>query len=172
MKQIVINEENVAKEEVELTIIRVKAFLVNSKNEILIAHNNHTYQLLGGHKNEKESLEEALIREIREETGIDIELEYGPFLQLVTYHANYFDLPKKVCSKIYYFYVKSDALPDDTKTNYDDLELMSEFQLFYVPMDQFSSFLEEKEKEGSLDKQIGREMKFALCEYQERWEKA
>ena len=58
MKQILINEDNLKEEELEGTVIRVKAMLINSHGEILLAHNNGTYQLPGGHKEDEEGMEE------------------------------------------------------------------------------------------------------------------
>lgn len=167
MKQIIRNQE-IKPEEVDMTVIRVKAFIINSQNEILIAHNNGTYQLIGGHKKQDESLEDALTREITEETGIEIKGINGPFLQLTTYHKNYLGTNQNICDRIYYYDIKTDIKPDITKTNYDWLETMSEFKLYYIPIFSFSNFVEEKVQEGQLNKEIAEEIRIAFLEYQKR----
>ena len=72
MKKIIINEYNLRAQDLDYEVIRVKGLIVNSQNQILMEFNNNTYQFPGGHLNENEKLEEALLREIREETGITI----------------------------------------------------------------------------------------------------
>ena len=72
MKEIIINDKNLVKEDIEQEVTRVKGLILNSKGKILIAHNNNTYQFPGGHTHEGESLDECIIREIKEEIGIDI----------------------------------------------------------------------------------------------------
>ena len=72
-------------EDLDFEVIRVKALIVNNKNEILIAHNNNTYQFPGGHKEDDETLEKSLVREVKEETGIDVNLVMGPFMSITTY---------------------------------------------------------------------------------------
>ena len=84
MKRIFINDYYLNKEDLDFEVIRVKAFLVNSKGELLLAHNNNTYQLIGGHKEDDETLENTLLREIKEETGIGLSHCDGPFVQITT----------------------------------------------------------------------------------------
>ncbi len=49
MKKIIINDDHLKDTDVEMRVIRVKGFILNSKNKILLAHNNNTYQFPGGH---------------------------------------------------------------------------------------------------------------------------
>ena len=165
MKQILINENNLELEDMEKTVIRVKGIIVNNKNEVLVAHNNNTYQLVGGHVEKDEDMENALIREIKEETGIGIDAINGPFMQIMTYAKNYFDSGKNVCNKIYYYRVLSDDVPNLDETCYDELECQTDFGLFYVSLDDFADFLEQSMDDGMIDKNIGREMLLVLDEY-------
>ncbi len=55
----------------------VGALILNQKNEILLIQQakwNDQYCIPGGHVEYKESIEEAIKREVREEVGIDIEV--------------------------------------------------------------------------------------------------
>ena len=165
MKRIFINEDYLLEEELEETVIRVKALLINSNNEILLAHNNGTYQFPGGHKEDDESMEETLIREIKEETGIDVDLEMGPFMQIVTYDSNYFGTGRKVCSKIYYYIVNTDEVPNYQETHYDELECQTEFNLLYIDVLELCKFLDDAVLEGTMDSNICREMKLVVEEY-------
>lgn len=165
MKEIVINERQLTKDDMEKEVIRVKGLIINSKGKILIAHNNNTYQLPGGHKDDEETIDECIVREIKEETGIDLEVTEGPFMSIVTYDHDYFGTGKKVLSSIYYYRFFSDEEPDLAETKYDELELATDFNLFYVNFSDFDSFLQKSIDEGSIDKNIGREMLYVFSEY-------
>lgn len=165
MKQIFINEDNLHEEDLEGTVIRVKAMLINSNNEILLAHNNGTYQFPGGHKEDDEEMEETLIREVKEETGIDVSLDMGPFMQIVTYDSNYFGTGRKMCSKIYYYVIHTDETPNYQETNYDELECQTEFNLMYTDVLGLCKFLDGAVVEGTMDPNICREMKLVVEEY-------
>ena len=165
MKRIFINDNFLTNDDMESEVIRVKALLVNSKGELLLAHNNNTYQLIGGHKEEDETLENTLLREIKEETGIGIATCDGPFIQITTYDNNYFNTGKKVCSKIYYYRIVTDEMPNILETHYDELESATDFNLFYVKMDDMKNFLHRSMNEGTIDKSIGKEMLLVDREY-------
>lgn len=165
MKRVFINENNLEISDLDYEVIRVKGIIVNHKNEVLIAHNNNTYQFPGGHQEKDEDIDEALIREIKEETGINIQTLAGPFMQITTYAKDYFNSGKNVCSKIYYYRILSDDVPNFAETNYDELEKQTDFNLFYVQMIDFRQFLIESIDNGRIDKNIGKEMLLVLEEY-------
>lgn len=165
MKQILINENNLGLEDMEKTVIRVKGMIINSNKEILLAHNNGTYQFPGGHKEDDEGMEETLIREVKEETGIDVDLDLGPFMQVVTYDGDYFGTGKKVCNKIYYYVIHTDEVPNYAETNYDELECQTEFNLMYTDVLGLGDFLDDAVNEGMMDPNICREMKLVVDEY-------
>lgn len=51
------------------------AAVINEHNEILVIKNpQRGWELPGGHLEKEESLPEAVIREVKEETGVDIEI--------------------------------------------------------------------------------------------------
>lgn len=165
MKKIIINDHNLTEEEMELKVIRVKGLLINSIGKILIAHNNDTYQFPGGHKEDNETIDECIIREIKDETGISLTVEEEPFLCIETFDNNYFGSGKKALNCIYYYRFFTDKLPDYSNTHYDELELASDFNLFYLNFDNLKEFIEEKSAENSMDLNIAREMLYVIEEY-------
>ncbi|WP_010272341.1 NUDIX hydrolase [Paenibacillus senegalensis] len=55
--------------------ITASAAVLNERNELLVIRNaDRGWELPGGHLEQDESLPEAVIREVREETGIDMEI--------------------------------------------------------------------------------------------------
>ena len=165
MKKIVINDDNLNNESMEMEVVRVKGLLINSQGKILLAHNNNTYQFPGGHTEENETNEECIKREIKEETGISIENVELPFLCIETFDGNYFDTGKKVLNKIYYYRFLTDEMPNLEETHYDELELETDFNLFYVNFLELDKFIEKQMDLGTIDLKIGREMLFVIEEY-------
>ncbi len=158
MKQIIFNDNNLTENDIELKVVRVKALMINSNGKILLAHNNNTYQFPGGHTEENEDKKDCLIREVMEETGIELEVNEDPFLCITTYDNNYFGSGKKVLNSIYYYRTFTDSLPDFSKTHYDELELATDFNLYYINFNTLDNFLKNAIEDGSIDVNIAKEM--------------
>lgn len=169
MKRRIINDDNIDITKVQDTVIRVKGLMVNEKQELLVIHNNYTYQFPGGHWRESESLEESLKREIKEETGINCNIETGPFMVIEEYYNNYLNLGNTRCNKIYYYIVHSNDGPKIEEMNLSELEQKTDFHLFYIPIKDMEQFLQESIMNGSIEKEIGEEMLSVMQEYQGRY---
>lgn len=72
MREILHNHNNLTLKDITETVIRTKALIVNSKNEVLLGYCEKTYQFPGGHLEEGETLVDCLKREVQEETGIEL----------------------------------------------------------------------------------------------------
>lgn len=160
MKEIIFNDKNLNDDQISEKVVRVKALMINSSGKILLAHNNNTYQFPGGHLEDNEKMESCLKREIKEETGIDIDIKEEPFLCIKTYDDNYFGTGRYVLNSIYYYRIFTDKLPNLSETHYDELELSTEFNLFYIIFADLKKFLRKNIADGMIDSSIGREM---LC---------
>lgn len=171
MKRVIINNDNLDITKIDETVIRVKALMKNDKEEMLIVHNNYTYQFPGGHWKENESLEESLSREIKEETGITLKIELGPFMVIEEYYNNYLDTGKTRCNKIYYYIVHNEEGPKIEEMSLSELERATDFHLFYIPVKDMEQFLEESIENHSIERVIGEEMLAVIQEYQEKYKK-
>lgn len=158
MKKIIINDNNLTDDEISEKVVRVKGLMINSNGKILLAHNNNTFQFPGGHLENDESMDDCIIREIKEETGIDLKVDEEPFLCIKTYDNNYFNTGRKVLNYIYYYRFFTDELPNLDETHYDELELATDFNLYYVNFSDFGNFLKKNISDGMIDASIGREM--------------
>ena len=158
MKEIIINDCQLSDEEMESSVVRVKGLIINSRGKILLAHNNHTYQFPGGHIEKDEEKDDCIVREIKEETGIDVEVTEEPFLCIKTYDNDYFGTGKKVLNSIYYYRFFTDDMPNFQETHYDELELATDFNLFYVVFADLENFLKKSIDDDMIDPNIGREM--------------
>ena len=158
MREIVFNNHNLTDHDMEETVVRVKGLIVNSRGKILLAHNNHTYQFPGGHLEDGENMNDCIVREIKDETGINVKVIEEPFLCIKTYDDNYFNSGRKVLNSIYYYRFFTDDMPDFNATHYDELELATDFSLFYVVFADLKNFLKKCIDDGSIDVAIGNEM--------------
>ena len=165
MKKIIINDNKLDDSDIDYSVVRVKAFVVNDEGKIILAHNNGTFQFPGGHVEEGEDQKECLIREIREEVGIENFNVEDAFLKIVTYDSHYFNTGSVVLNTIYYFKVTTDDEPDEEKTNYDLVEASTPFKLFFVDAEKLDEFLDSEIE--NFDKPIYREMKIASKEFNE-----
>lgn len=131
MYKIVDNKYNIEENEVTEIVKRVKAIMINSNNEILLGYANNIYQFPGGHV-ENEELSSALEREIREETGICLNISSEPIICAYRYYKDFPEVGKNRKNEIYYYLVKSDELPNLDNTNYTTEEKDGNFVLKYI----------------------------------------
>lgn len=167
MEKIIINEDNLEEKDIHGEEVRVKAFIKNSDDELLVIHNNKTYQLPGGHNVEGESLQETIMREIKEETGIDIEITKEPFMEIVEYNKNFLNTGYNISNTIYYFEVETDDLPEFSKLNLTELESRTELKINYVKLSEIEDFIEESKSNKMMNELIAYELVKALKTYKE-----
>ena len=74
MKEIIYNYDNLREDEITELVIRVKVLLLKN-DKLSIGNENSIYQFIGGHLEEGETFNECLKREVKEETGIELDDE-------------------------------------------------------------------------------------------------
>jgi len=126
--------------------IRIKIFAINSQKQILLGISNGGCQLPGGHLEKGESYKDTLIREFREETGIELNLDFTPepFFEVV--YKNH-----EKCSRVLYFLIHTDEKPNLQNTNYTQGELKAHFTLEYVDLDNFKTHVENNIRTTNLE---------------------
>ncbi len=150
MEKIITNDYNLKEEDMTELVKRVKLFLINSNNEILLGYSNYEYQCPGGHVEENEDLIHAINREIREETGIELNIkEAEPFACSIGYYKDWPEEGKNRKIEIYYYEIKTDEKPNLDNTEYTKNELKGNFELRYVPLENVENeFIENSNKYG------------------------
>ncbi len=153
MKKTIYNPHNLTKNEIDETVTRVKVYLMNSKNEMLLANSNGGCQLPGGHVEEGESLQEAIVRETQEETGIILNNKniLEPFYEIKHYTKNHRGTGKNRLSNIIYYLVKSDELPNFENTTLTENEKLNKFNIEYVKIEDFESKMSYIENNAAIE---------------------
>lgn len=143
MKKKIYNEDNIEDNEIDEIVTRVKAFIINSKKEILFANSGGGIQLIGGHVENGETLEDTIKREVHEETGIILQSKNisSPFLEIKHYTKNYKGTDKNRISNVVYYIVKTDKMPNLKNMSLTDEEIKNQFSYAYSPINQFETLL-------------------------------
>lgn len=143
MKKKIYNEDNIEDNEIDEIVTRVKAFIINSKKEILFANSGGGIQLIGGHVENGETLEDTIKREVHEETGIILQSKNisSPFFEIKHYTKNYKGTNKNRISNVVYYIVKTDKMPNLKNMSLTDEEIKNQFSYAYSPINQFEALL-------------------------------
>lgn len=147
METIIYNQDSLTEQEIDKRVVRVKALIINSKNELLLGYSHNTYQFIGGHLEENEDMIEGLKREIEEESGITLQDEViTPFFLRKKYLKNYPEDNVNSSYEYYYYAINTDRLPDLSKVNYTKDEQRGRFELRFIPLSEIEKEFEENKK--------------------------
>ena len=159
MKELITNKYNLKEEEMTEVVKRVKVLLINSNNEILLGYSHNDYQFPGGHVEDNEELIETVNREIKEETGIELNLKnIEPFARKSGYYKDWPEVGKNRKIEIYYYEVKTNEKPNLNNTSYTEHEKEGNFELRYIPLENIEKELQKNNNEYGDKKGIGKEM--------------
>lgn len=165
VKQIIHNDYNLTLNEVTKTIRRAKLIVENNKGEILLCHLNNNYFLVGGHVENDETDENTLIREVKEETGVLVDVKnLYPIANVSYINKDYPEKNMNTYTSSNYYYIKCDLIPNKKNMDLTKDELSGNFQLIYIQKNGIIDFLEESletcSRKGTLQDTI-----FALKAY-------
>ena len=167
MKTEVFNEYNLRDDEIDEVVVRVKAFIINNKNELLLASSNGGIQLVGGHVEADEDWQLALQREIKEEAGLEVLLEdiSEPFYEIKHYMKNYYNTSKNAIAKMVYYLVKTESLPNTDLMKRTKREEDYKFEIKFIPFDEFEEYVKQyMNNEKEINEVIAKEMLSAFEE--------
>lgn len=167
MQELIYNNFDLQEEQIDDTIIRTKALMINSKNELLLGYSYKTYQFPGGHLKEGETIFQCLQREIKEETGISIKNNLSPFLKRIEYHQNYLNSNKNCKIINYYYLIYTDESPKKEARKLDEQEKRGNFTLLYIPLEKVDSLLLKSIHDNQVNPIITSEMLDVLQHYRE-----
>ena len=166
MKEILYNYDNLKLEDIDEVVTRTKGLIINSNNEITLGYSHKTYQFPGGHLENGETLEECLLREIEEETGIEIkDAKLKPFEKITYYNKNYHKSGKNRKNDIYYYIINTDANFDMNNSKLDEWEKDGNFTVKTFPIENVEQVLIDSIPDNPINKVIVEEMLDIFKEY-------
>ncbi len=164
MKIKVFNIDKLKIEDINDKVIRVKAIILNSQNEVLLGEAFGTVQFPGGHIKEDEEFDVGLKRELEEETGIVFDDVGTPFFGIKHLIKDFPVIGNNRSIEIYYYLIKSDIKYNLDNIKLDDQERTGNFKLYYMPLKKLKKHLKLREKDNKINKVINKEMILALKE--------
>ena len=168
MKEVIYNKDNVLDKDINKVITRSKVLLINSENELTLAFSGNVYHFIGGHVEENESLNETLIREVEEETGIVLPNDnYKPYFKITQIFKDYPSINKTNKYEYYYYVIKTDEVPNINNTNLTKEEVDENFELRTIHMNEIESVLEDTLSWGKRNRSIALTMLEAIKVYKE-----
>lgn len=172
MKEVLYNYDNLTLEDIDEVVTRTKGLIINSNNEITLGYSNKTYQFPGGHLESGETLEECLLREIEEETGIKIcDAKLKPFEKITYYNKNYHGSGKNRKNEIYYYIIKTNAKFDMSNAKLDDGEKEGNYTAKTIPLKDVEQILIDSIPDNPINEVIVEEMLDIFKEYKKIYEK-
>ena len=169
MKTIIINDENID-EQIIKKRLKSRAILVNSSNEILVANYGGVLLLPGGSIDGKETPEEAIHRELREEIGVDMQPEQlKPFVKVRYFQPNYPERSGNKTNRLavtYYYHGNIESISDER--NLTEKEKKDGFTVEFCSINQIQEMLNSKKSDNPRRLYFDRELQAVIDYYKER----
>ena len=155
MKEIIYNTDNINENEINRIVRRAKVLIVNSKGQILLALSDNNYFLVGGHVDSDESDFECLKREIKEEMGVDVDIEpMTPFLRIKYLNKDYPKEGVNTMSVANYYVLNKDIKPNEDNVDLTKEEAKGNFHIEYFSLEELlptlMSSVEGSTREGAV----------------------
>lgn len=140
MKTIINNPNNLNKNKLDNITFKVRALILDDCNNIIITKYADIYMLPGGKMDKNEEPEEALIRELKEELGIQFSSkDITPFVEIDNYIKDYPIVNSNnhinKLNKTIYFIIKTNKKINTDKINLTDREKENNFCIEYLSLD-------------------------------------
>ena len=133
MKQNIYKYNNLKEEDINKHVDRAKMIVENDKGELLFASSNNNYYLIGGHVDEGETFDECVVREIKEESGVDIPYEKRePYFATIYYCKDYPEKGVNTKYTTYFYSIKYNLIPKTDNINLTKDEIDGGFKLEYI----------------------------------------
>lgn len=175
MKEVIYKYDNLKENEIDEIVIRCKGLIINNKNEIMLGFCHNTYQFPGGHLEENETLLDCLKREIKEETGIELEddeINKNIIEKNTHYTRNYRNTNKNKKNEIYYYIIKTNKLPNINNSHLDKDEIEGNYIIKMININNVENILIDSISLNEINKIIVEEMLDVINEYKKIYNQA
>ena len=162
-----IKEGNI-QEEPSIKKMKARALLINSSNEILIANYGGVFLLPGGSIEKGEDPNLAIIREIKEETGIDSKIEdLKPFLKMRYYQIGYPERNGKNSDRLLvtYYYLGNVESFSMENNHLSEKEKKDGFELKFYSLDEIEKLIKNNDLKNPRKKYFDKELEVIIEQY-------
>ena len=166
MKKIIHNSHNLKEEDITEIVIRTKALIIE-RDSILICKADNVYQFPGGHLESGETFIDCLKREVKEETGIELEDKEikNPFMKVTFLSKDHPFKGNNRQSDIYYYIIKTNKKVNLENTNYTSDELSYDFKVERIKLNEVIKKIKENMQNNPKNEVISPDMIEAIKEY-------
>ncbi len=143
MKEIIINDDNLKIDEIEKIKKKARAVLIKD-NKILVGVYADVVMLPGGGAEKDEDIDDTLIRELEEETGIKYDINnFNKAFNITCYQKNYPTRSGKNINRLVstYYYVGDYKGIDSNKVNLTDEEQSVDFKIDFFTKEELKDRL-------------------------------
>ena len=165
------NDDDLKDNEIDEVVTRVKAFIVSSKNNMIVGYTDEGFQLIGGYVGAGEEIVPALKNIIFNESGIQLDAKDSiePFYEIRYYNKDYKGTGINRLSDLIYFCVKTDKLPNYKKLKLTDREISEKMPLEMIRRGILGKEIKEyiEKEENPLNKIKAKELLMAYEKFKE-----
>lgn len=167
MEKIIFNDNNLSINNIDDKVVRARVVIVDSLNNVIISFYNKIYLFPGGKIDKGEFIEKAAEREVKEETGIELNLDnQKPFLLVRQFIEHY---PSKRLNnttnnrlmETYYYLVYVDKI-NIGETVLSDSEKNDNFEVMKVPIKEIQPLLEKNDTSDLRNEYYTREIEAVI----------
>ena len=165
------NDDDLKDNEIDEVVTRVKAFIVSSKNNMIVGYTDEGFQLIEGYVQGNQDLNTALANIIYNECGIalDAKDKIEPFYEIRYYNRDYKGSGINRLSDLIYFVVNTDKLPNYKKLKLTPREIAERMPLEVVRRSLFGKDLRQyiEKEQNPLNKVKAKELLMAYQKFKE-----
>ena len=173
MKEIILNKDRLKNDEITEVLDKARIVLRNKNSkEIVLARFNRVYFLPGGKIEEKEKIDNAVIREVKEETNINVILDSNePFLLVKNYLRDYDINDGTISNRLVntYYFTGYTTSEDIEYFHLTKLEKQDNLRGFFIDIDEAIELVNGYNKENRKAEYLALETLKVLDEYKQNY---
>ena len=146
--------------------MKSRAIITDNEGKILIGNYGGVYLLPGGSIDTGENPNDTILRELREETGLEFQ-QLEPFAKIRYFQNRYPTREGRTINRLlityYYIGIEKDAIKHDRKLT--EKEIKDGFELKYYSVGEIGRMLEQNRTENPRNEYFNKEIKTIIEQY-------
>lgn len=165
MMTVCVGDSKIKPKEIKM---KSRAIILDDFGRILIGNYGGVYLLPGGSTDDCESPNETIIRELKEEVGLEFE-ELTPFMKMEYYQNNYPKREGNVIDRllITYFYIGNEKYAIKHERELTEKEISDGFTLKFYDVDDIDKILEQDRSLNPRKEYFNQELRMVINQYKE-----